>query len=771
MPPWLSRLRRAGAVPAALLLVVTVGFLWWTNHFSPLRHWLLFTYAGLWLLAALFAVSSLVAGLRLLSLLLPDGSRVGERLLLGFALGVLTFFWGVFLAGALGLYGHVFFFAWPAALLAFGGPRALREARRWRVHGRRFGWRLLVPHDILGGLSLIVLSVGCVAVYLQVMTPNNVGADAVWYHLPVAEHYVAAGGLRPFREGWYNGALPQLASFLYTWAFSAPGGLSTHIALAAHVEFVLFLATLAGIAVLVRRLVPVRAPYAGALMFAFPGFLTYDSNLIIGADHVLAFWAPPLAIAMLRLARTFKRREAVLAGLVTAGALLTKYQGLYFLAPGALLLAAVAVKTRRLGPLLVWGVALTAASSAHWLKNWIFYGDPLYPMLHGFLPSHPFPSGAAELMQEVLTPPQFRFTGTVVKKLLGTGEVLGTFSMVPHDWNFHGRRPVFGSLFTCLLIALPFVRAGRRVWVLTLAVHLGIVVWFVTAHEDRYLQALLPWMTAASAALLVLLWRRGSLTRGAAVVVVAVQLLYGSDVYFYRVHGMIGDSPLKALVDFVSLGQKGKFQERAQGWGNLQANDLSKKMPKGAKALCHHFSEKLGLGVESVLDGKGWQGAIDYLSPPTPAATLALWRGLGVTHAVWDPDLLPRDNDVMAREAVFQRTLALYVPTHEKVGQYQFGALDPAAGKAEADLPTLIAWIGCDNDRPTGLYTPAEFSKGHAPADPGLTRRPALTVANVVLRRQHCGFPSPEVESAVGADFVKTAHLGEVDVLVRKRAP
>ncbi|HEX2656768.1 MAG TPA: hypothetical protein VHU40_00795, partial [Polyangia bacterium] len=344
----------------------------------------------------------------------------------------------------------------------------------------------------------------------------------------------------------------------------------------------------------------------------------------------------------------------------------------------------------------------------------------------------------------------------------------GNFSFVPHDWNFHGARPVFGALFTCLLVALPFVRAGARVWLLTIAVHLGIVVWFVTAHEDRYLQALLPWMTAASAALLVLLWRRGWLARAGAVLVLAAQLMYGSDVYFYRVHGMNGDAPVKTFVDFVSNNQRGQFKERDRVWGDLQENDLSRKMPRGAKVLCHHFVEKLGLGVESVVDGKGWQGAIDYIDHASPAATLALWRSLGVTHAVWDPNLLPRDHDVVAREAVFQRALSLFVPSHEGVGHYQFGALDPTANQAQAQVPTRIAWIGCEPDRPTGLYTPREFSEGRAPQDLGLTGRPALATANVVLRRPRCGFPAPEVETAAAADFVEVAHLGEVLVLVRK---
>ncbi|HEX2658670.1 MAG TPA: hypothetical protein VHU40_10370, partial [Polyangia bacterium] len=163
----MSRLRRAGVVPAALLLAVTVVFLLWTEQFSPLRHWLLFRYAGIWLMVALFALSSLAAGLRLLSLLLPESPRPGERLLLGFGLGVLAFFWGVFLAGVVGLYGRVFFFAWPAVLLAFGGRQAWREARRFSRHSHRLGGlQLLLPRDLVSALSVVLLGLGCVAVYV-----------------------------------------------------------------------------------------------------------------------------------------------------------------------------------------------------------------------------------------------------------------------------------------------------------------------------------------------------------------------------------------------------------------------------------------------------------------------------------------------------------------------------------------------------------------------------------------------------------------------------
>lgn len=757
-----ARLRGAGIVPALLLVAATAAFLIWTNRQFPVEQWLFFTYLRVWAFAALFVVPSFAAGLRLVSLLLPEAPpRLDERLLLGFSLGVLLFFLLVFLGGAASLYNRAFFFLGPVALGAFGAPATLRELRRARAHLGRFGPRLVLPRGLIEALAAAALTLGIVAVYLQVLTPTNIGADAVWYHLSVAEHYATAGGLRPFVEGWYNGALPQLASFLYAWAFLSPGGLFDHIALAAHLELVLFLATLAGVSVLVRRLTGVRSPFAAALMFAFPGFLLYDSSLIIGADHVLAFWAPPLAIALIRVARRFEVREGLVAGALTAAALLTKYQGIYFLAPAFLVVTVAALRLRRARPWLAWAAAAVVVSAPHWLKNLAFYGDPLYPHLRGLFPSHPFVPGSAQLMNEVLTPAQFRFTGTPLQKLGDTLLALVSFAFVPHDWDFHGRRPVFGALFTCTLVALPFMRARGRLWALVGAVHLGVALWFMTAHEDRYLQALLPWMVAACAAILHGTWKRGPAARIAVVLAILAQAVYGDDVYFYRVHAMIGDSPLKAFVDWVSLGHAGRHQDRFGVWGGLQNNSVADKMPAGGKLLAHQFTEKLGAGVPSVLDGKGWQGGIDYLAQETPADTLRLWRSLGLTHLWWDPTQYPRDDDVLAREAVFQHAVAVFVPKTITVAGYEFGAITDGQ-PAEAAASTRIAWLGCRNDRPTGIYTPRDFARGAPPASAGIASAADLAAVAVVLHHDACPFPSPEIQAAVVGGRVATAQMGEV---------
>jgi len=83
-------------------------------------------------------------------------------------------------------------------------------------------------------------------------------------------------------------------------------------------------------------------------------------------------------------------------------------------------------------------------------------------------------------------------------------------------------------------------------------------------------------------------------------------------------------------------------------------------------------------------------------------------------------------------------------------------------------VPTRIAWIGCNRDVPTGLYTPRDFAEGKPAQDPGLTARPALAAANVVLHRGSCALPSPEVGAAIGAGFTRTVAFGDLVVYVRR---
>lgn len=770
---------RRGAVPVLLLAALAV-FAAVANQHYPLREWLLFMYLRYWLLAGLLAAAALAVGLVVASRAVREPSRPGVKLVLAFALGVLIFALGVFVAGLAKLYGTAFFFAWPGLLLMLCGRGAWRELGQLRRGlGRGLAARAL-PHGWVQGGAALFLALGLVAVYLQVMTPLNVGADSYWYHLPIAEHYVASGGIRAFAEGWYLGAYPHLASLLYTWAFQSPGDLFDHVALCSHIEWALFLATLPGVGVLTRQLLGgERVPYAAAAVFLFPGLFLYDSSLITGADHILAFWAPALAIALLRMGERFAVREAMLAGALTGATILTKYQGSYFFVAALLLVGVLSLRSRRLRPALAWALACLVISSAHWLKNWIFYGDPFYPLLHRFFALHPFHEGAADRMY---WDAQFLLSGSLGEKVGKTLAALVSFSFVPHDWaGFHGDRPVFGSLFTLLIPVLPLLGRHKRVWLTIAGVEIGVLVWFVTNHQDRYLQALLPWMAACTAAILWLAWQQGWGVRVAVFLLVGFQVAWGADVYFIRSHSMIGDSPLKMLVDHIGAGQQRRYAERRKlHFGSLQ--EVGERLPADAKVLIHERHDRLGLGTASISDTLSWQGAVDYMVLDTPEAAWRLWKSLGATHVLWWPDRGDMAAEELAREAVFARTVASYGASPESIGDKRLSKLGrgPAAlgqgatpwSVASGQQPTVIAWLGCGANPVTGLYTPRGLV-GRAPAQtltPARLREApddALAQANALVWRPSC----PELaatRSAIMRGFTEVIHAGGVGLWIRR---
>jgi hypothetical protein len=757
-----------------MLIVLVAIFLRAVHAQYPVDEWLFFRYVKYWGYAALFSTASLAAGLRLLGFVLPYPPRAGERLTLGFALGVLAFALGVFLFGLAGQFGKIFFFAWPSILLAFGGPQLWRDFRRARAHLRRFGLRLLLPKGGVELLAAVLIVISTLAIYLQVLTPQNMSYDAGWYHLPIAEQYVAAGAIRPFAEGWYLGAYPQLASLLYTWAFQSPGTLFDHQALASHIEWALFLATLPALSALVRKLLfPARTPFAAAALFLFPGIFLYDSNLSTGADHILAFWAPALGIALVRMGRSFTIREAVLGGALLAAAVLTKYQACYFVVPSALFVLVLTARWRRPKPALAWGITALLVSSAHWLKNWIFYGDPFYPLLNGILHDHPFFPGAAAEFEKAFWPDAFALHGTLLEKTVETLKVLVTFSFVPHDWGtFHGETPVFGSLFTLTVPMLLCFRRTLKTWLLVIAVHLGIVVWFVTSHQDRFLQALLPWMAASTAVALALAWREGVWVRTGVAVLVAAQVVWGGDVYFFRTHAMVGDAPLKATIDFIAAGHRKEYESRFLVHNEMR--EIGKGFPTGAKVLLHRSRDRLGIGVPTVVDETGWQGAIEYLDLGGPRAVDLFWRSLGITHVLWRNQMGDSSPADLAREAVFASALrALGEGSPRTSGDWRITKLRSSPQDLPETTPPLrIAWLGCGGDPPLGVYKPAGLAK-RVP-DKTLTEgqvendtQAALLGVDALVLRPSCGYAS-KAKPAIERQFELHATAGDVGLWTRK---
>ena len=651
------------------------------GEFYPLKHWLLPQYLKYWLLCGGVTCACLVSGLRLTDALGGKTLRFAEHLLTAFAAGVLLFSLGVFAGGILGLFGPKFFVLWPVLLTVLAGRspwRTLGVAARHLYAAVRSRERTLLPATPFELARALFLTLGLIGVYLQVITPGNVSFDARWYHLGMAQQYAVQGGIARFPEGWYLGAYPQLATWLYTWAFLMPASLFERVALAAHIEWLLFLATVPAVGLVARHLLkPDRVRWASGALFLFPSIYIYDTNLNLGSDHVLAFWAGPIALTAIALVAEPSAKRVLLASLPAAGALLTRYQAIYLLVPaGAIVLYALARSGRP--RLIALGVAaLLALTSAHWLKNYWFYGDPLYPVLHAHLPAKPFHPGAEDAMLGAYLPTVFATTGTVWERIRETLLALPSFSFKAHNWSVLGvPQPTFGSLFSLLGLALPFLPRAKRIWGLLLVCYAGVAIWYWTNHQIRFLQALVPWMAACIVALCARIWQLGVAPRAALSALVGLQIVWGADFYFAPNHVLMDGGIIVNTARHLRAGLGGDYKDRFRHYRDF--DKVNARLPADAVVLLHNGNFRLGLERRSITDQYGYQGALSYQALGTPRAIWHAWHELGVTHVYWprneDKDADPEER---AREAVFRKAVKNITQSRRRLGGSYLAELTP----------------------------------------------------------------------------------------------
>lgn len=714
-----------GARGVALGLASLVGlalFAVLVNRHYPIENWLFFRYATYTFYSALFAVACLSTGLASLRL-----SRVElplfERVVVAFSLGVFEFEFLMFLLGMAQAYNTITFYLVPALLVAAGATdlsrlfsrfsRAargvLRKSEFYRTPQRR-------------AFTFAVVAFGCaglVMLWFLVLTPDNVQFDARWKHMALAEDFVAHGGLRRFPEGWIIAARPHMASFLYAWAFLLPGGLLfDHMVFCQHVELTIFIfTTLFGIGAVVRRLVPNADPrLVWAARFLFPGVFVYDSSPSGGTDHIGALFGPPIALLALRCWKDLEPRRAALLGTLLGAAVVVKETTAIMLLPFPLLMLGVravalgiARAKKRVAPELRWrfltgpaaiAVAGLLATSPWWLKNLVWYGDPAYPLLDGIFSPRPFDAYARYKLHYQgefgeLWAPARNWGG-----LLKTLKTLVTFSFDPNNWHkFHGNVPVFGSLFTLLLPALLFLKGTRRTWWLVGWIHLAIFVWYSVHHQDRYLQGIAPLIAAATAAMLILVWRQGAqFARVGVSALVAFQIVWGGDTYFFQTHAM-AHSAVKKTLDLLAAGHEHEYRKRFEVQETFQ--EVREKLPKHARLLLHDNHNHLGIGVERVHDDHLWQYGIDYAAQKNPAGVYRLLKSLGVTHIYWER----RDagkGETLAGDLLFYDFVFRRARDRQRIGKSYLAAMPSAA--PEGPFNDRVAVLNCKGDLPQGLY-------------------------------------------------------------------
>lgn len=735
--------RWLGVIPLAIGLAGLWAFVSVVTRHDNVSGWLVWRYLAIIGQAGLFGLSALAGGDSVGAFFGLRRFPLKERLVLGFAMGVLVWALLIVVLGLLHVLGPVAFVLIPLVMLASGGPRLARDLRRaLRLKRRVRSSRRRTVESIVFAFGTICVLV----VWLPLLNPRNVAYDAAWYHLPLAEQYAAAGAVFRLDEGFFSGTMPHLGSYLYTWAFLSPvAKLFDSIVLAAHLEFVLFLATLASLTALIDALLPrPRLRVSWVALFLFPGIFLYDSSLGCGADHMLAFWAVPLFLALRRFWRRPDFRSAGLFGVFAGAAALTKYQAVFLLA-GPLLavlgrLCWSLASSRRRPFVLTVGVALAAAlvaSAPHWLLNTIWHHNPVYPHLSSVFPSTPLVEGIDITVAEKAWVPK----GTTKEKLVETAKATARFGFEAHDWDtFHGNRPVFGSLFLVAVGLLPFAFRRRGVLSLALATWLGVPIWYWTQHQDRYLQALVPWASVVVVVVFAGVWRKHLLARPVLGALVAFQLLHTSDIWTLPAHGVLHAAPIQGVTALIASSRPEAPEELIEQ--HLTISRARRLLPATAKVLIHDQHLHLGLGRPAVRDHITKQGAIHWAALGNTKAAAELLGRLGVTHLYWLTT--PTGWSAIGDDVVFYRLAQLSSTGVAALGDGSVVApLDVA--RLQSETPTVLV-IDCATERMTPRelnrrWEPLYFTPCASPVVPGdLDAQIAAAEVVVVDSRKH---PTP----------------------------
>jgi len=626
----------------------------------PIRSWLAWRVLLLWAYTALCNLAWFSLGALILRRWL--GGRelpTLEAAVASTAIGAVAFTEIMFAAGAVGAYGPVSSLVVAVALALSGAPELVRWWRRLREERQArppAGGPLLLSLWVVGAALTLLI-------YLGVFSPDAVNYDASWGHFTVPQDYARAGRIVAF-PGDYSKNVPQLAALLRTWCFSVPG--LGHPALrwmlALHQEFSLFLWTLAGVAAAVRFMLEdqdVRGAWVA--FYLFPIIFVYDHNLGGAADHVAAFFGLPGLVAAGRLLEQLTWRRAVVMVVCMAGGFLTKYQAFYWMLPLLLIVGVAwalrlirlgrgeghAAERRALWLLPVWiGVGLGVLVAPHFLRNWVFYHNPLYPFAQQvFTGTRPSVENAAFLFSNIFVDTNWVPRGGFWHRLHDAFFLAFTFSFEPH-YSFVGNAPVFGSLFTLLLPGLLCIRQRRYPLLGAVVSFATLLIWGYTFNVDRNLQVFMPLLVATTAAVLIGILRLGWLARVAIAPLVLFQIIWGADALFYS-----SKSRIDSALDLMVSGFHGNAGDRFKSY-NATFRQLGKALPPDAKVMLHMSHVSLGLDREVVLDWAGFQGLISYAHVHGMRELAELYRGLGVTHLLYTPNERP-DSSVQG-EVVFQ---------------------------------------------------------------------------------------------------------------------
>lgn len=757
-------------------LVGTAIFLRVMGATYPVKTWLACSLGMLWGWCLFLSLACMSFGHFLYGRVFKLEKRpMFETAVYSIAVGVVAFVVAMYIGGAMGWFKPAFAIALPAVFLVVGARDGMRRWLESKLEEPPPGSRIF--DFLVAGLG--VLAVGLL--YLGLLSPHSVNYDASWYHLRMAQDYARFGRIMPFYD--WSATVPHLASILYTWGYLVPGlSQPERWMMALHIEFSLLLWTLVGVSVGIRRLVEDDSFRGGwVAFFLFPIIFVYDNNLGSAADHVLAFFSVPIALATVDVLKDFNRGRCALLTTVLAGAVLTKYQAIYLIVPVCILVGgswlgkwfAAGRGTDRDGCRaqrkhllqamgILWGLGLLLVSP-HFLKNLIFFHNPVYPFLQDVIPSRPSIPFASLYVKNVFTDTGFIPRGSFWLRAYHAVELFFTFSFQPH-YSFTKNVPSFGSLFTLLLPGILVVQGKRALAVFAFIGTMALLVWGMTYNVDRNLQTFMPILVCVTGALVVKLWRLGWLARVGLIPLIVAQLVWGADAPFYS-----GHDRMKSAIDLARSGYEGRATTRFDEFFRDSVS-INRVLPPNAKVLLHASHLSFGLDREVLQDMPGFQGLITYHYVRTPRELYDYFRSLGITHLlegqrIWET--------TRQEQVLYNLLMNRYAKQMGYFGGYRLAALPDDPPPAEATYKILCLQVPGYAE---GLYSvdklttpdrlPEEY-KTYALPD-----RPLENNLSELLGMAHAVLVRGSFSERVGhgaADFESIPSLGDVTLYARRK--
>jgi hypothetical protein len=749
----------------------------WLAKSQPVSKWFFFDLATIWIWNIYLSLACVIAGQRVVRALLPSRDRtVLETVALSFPVGLVLFVMGMYLGGFLGLYGRVFAIALPLAMIVTGARSALAA---WRDPAK--------PRPILQlqGLPLVLSVLGVLllgVLYLGVMSPDAINYDASWVHMVIAQDYAREGRIIAF-PGDQVKNVPHFQAMVATWGFLVPGlpipALRWMMAL--HLEFMVLVWTLVGIAATTRWLAARETNGTWVAFALFPSLYVYDSNLGGASDHFLALFSAPLVLIADKVLRHFDRRTAVLGGLIAGGAVLSKFQAIYLLGPltvWAVVRVVISLVRRMRGDstspslaVMAQAIGLTAAVAVavtlpHFLSNWVFYSNPMYPFLSDvFRNSHPAVSDGAMQAKMVVADWNWKPPAELGERLSKGLQMMFTFSFEPH-YSFVNNLPVFGSVFTLSLPLLIAIKGARRLW-LGAAIAMGaVLMWALSYWVDRNLQTFMPVLVAVTAAILIRACELGWFARIGVAVLVVIQIAWATPLYFS------GSDRMTGALTMLRAGMDGRAREHLANYRS-QFVALGNSLPKNAVVLLHTQHVMLGIDRTVYLDWIGFQTIIDYRTLKTPRELYDHLRKIGVTHIVATPGI--RASFTKQEEAIFDVFTQRYCTERQRFSELTVFKMPDSPPPVEP--PYQVVMIGISG-YPDGLYPvsalgncttyPPIMQYQAAPSRTAPSPASLLDNANVVMVGSRSALDT-ETSQRLNDEFRGVQSYGDFRVLHRGR--